>query len=108
MAKAGSGVGWIKLNIDGAACSSLGSAGGGGLLRYSEGDWVGEFARSLGKCFSLMAELWALKDGLVLAKQLEVLSILVEVDVEMVVTLLNNNCINLVMDPLLSDCRDLL
>jgi hypothetical protein len=44
----------------------------------------------------------------VLAKQLGVLSILVEVDVEMVVALLNNNCINLVMDPLLSDCRDLL
>ncbi len=43
-----------------------------------------------------------------LAKQLGILSILVEVDVEMVVALLNNNCINLVMDPLLSDCRDLL
>ena len=43
-----------------------------------------------------------------LANQLGVLSILVEVDVEMVVALLNNNCINLVRDPLLSDCRDLL
>lgn len=101
-------LGWIKLNTNGAACSSLGSVGGGGLLRNSEGDWVGGFARSLGKCSSLISELWALNDGLVLAKQLGVLSILVEVNAEMVVDLLNNNCINLVVDPLLSDCRDLL
>ncbi len=48
-------------------------------------------------------------DGLILAKQLGFLSISIDVDVEMVVLLLNNpSRINLVMEPLRSDRRDLL
>ena len=60
--------GWIKLNTDGVANSVLGRAGGGGILRDCVGNWIGGFARFLGNCSSLMAELWALKDGLSLAK----------------------------------------
>ena len=56
-------VGWVKLNKDIVTSSSLGCAEGGGLLRNSERNWLGGFARSLGKCSSLMVELWAFKDG---------------------------------------------
>jgi hypothetical protein len=67
--------GWIKLNTDGVANSVLGCAGGGGILRDCVGNWIGGFARFLGNCSSLMAELWALKDGLSSAKNLGYVSI---------------------------------
>jgi ribonuclease HI len=64
--------------------------GGGGLLRDSEGNWLGGFVRSMGSCSSLLAELWALKDGLLLANSLGFSTIFIEVDAEMVVLLLKN------------------
>ena len=63
----------------------------------------------MGSCSSLLAELWALKDGLLLANSLGFSTIFIEVDAEMVVLLLKNHTtINLVIEPLLSDCRNLL
>ena len=101
--------GWIKLNIDGASNSNLGRAGGGGLLRNSDDNWIRGFSRSMGTCSSLMVELWALKDGLYLAKELGFSSIYIEVDAKLIVGLLfNPSCVNLVMEPLLFDCRNLL
>ena len=56
-----------------------------------------------------MAELWALKNGFYLAKALGFSSIYVEVDAELVVGLLFNPfCVNLVMESLLFDYRNLL
>ena len=81
--------GWVKLNTDGAANTDLGRAGGGGILRDCEGNWVGGFARFLGNWSSLLAELWALKDCLSLAKNLGFVSICIEVNAEMIVLLLN-------------------
>ena len=78
-------------------------------MRNSDGNWIRGFSRSMGTCSSLMAKIWALKDGLCLAKELGFSSIYVEVDVELVVGLLfNPSCVNLVMEPLLFDCRNLL
>ena len=96
--------GWIKLNTDGEVNSALGRAGGGGILRDCEGNWIGGIARFLGNCYSLMAELWAFKDGLSLAKNLGYFSICIEVDAEMIVLLLNcTSSVNLIMEPLLFD-----
>jgi ribonuclease HI len=101
--------GWVKLNTDGAYSSSCGLAGGGGLLRDSNGNWIHGFARFLGNCSSTIAELWALKDGLTLAHSLGFSLISIELDAEMVVLLLKNpSTVNLVMEPLLSDYRHLL
>ena len=101
--------GWVKLNTDGAYSSSRGLAGGGGLLRDSNGNWIHGFACFLGNCSSTIAELWALKDGLSLALSLGFSLISIKLDAEMVVLLLKNpSTINLVMEPLLSDCRNLL
>ncbi|XP_050241857.1 uncharacterized protein LOC126690772 [Quercus robur] len=56
-----------------------------------------------------MAELWALKDGLTLASQLRISDICVELDAELIVLLLTNYSINnLMIEPLLDDCRTLL
>lgn len=62
--------GWFKLNTDGASLGNPGKAGGGGLIRDSEGRWIRGFSRSIGHATSVMAELWALRDGLKLAVQL--------------------------------------
>ena len=102
-------MGWLKLNTDGFAVGNVGIAGGGGLIRNENGDWIIGFARSLGITSGVMVELWALKDGLTLASQLRIADICVELDAKLIVLLLNNYSINnLTLEPLLSDCRTLL
>ena len=83
-------------------------AGGGGLIRDHKGDWVASFSRSLGCTNSFIAELWALRDGLILAKDLNFNSLIVELDVKSVVQLMNNDFANMLMEPLLTDCRTFL
>ena len=63
-------VGWMKLNSDGSALGSPGKAGGGGLIRDHQGNWVRGYARAHGYTSSSKAELWALRDGLEIAKDL--------------------------------------
>ncbi|XP_058726803.1 uncharacterized protein LOC131598195 [Vicia villosa] len=48
---------WIKINCDGAAISS-GLAGCGGIVRNSDGIFLGAFASGLGEANSLTAELY--------------------------------------------------
>ena len=59
--------GWFKLNTDGALAGNPGKARGGGLIRDSNEHWVKGYARSIGFTTSVIAELWALRDGLNLA-----------------------------------------
>ena len=101
-------VGWAKLNTDGSAIGSIGKAGGGGVIRDHNGHWLKGFARPIGDSNSCMAELWALRDGLLLAKEMGLSNLIIELDALSVVLLINNNTINLVMEPLLTDCRNLL
>ena len=101
-------MGWAKLNTDGSAIRSTGRAGGGGVIRDHEGQWLKGFARPLGGSNSCMAELWALRDGLLLAKEMGLSNLIIEMDALSVVLLMNNNIVNLLMEPLLTDCRNLL
>ena len=79
------------------------------MLQCSNGNWVAGFARKLGTMSSTMAELWALKDGLSLAKQLNLHNINIELDAEFLMRLLSNpTTINLMLEPLLNDCRTLI
>ena len=56
----------------------------------------------------VMAELWALKDGLTLTSQFRISNICVRHDVELIVLLLTNYSINnLMLEPLLDDCHTL-
>lgn len=43
-----------------------GHAGGGGIIRNVNGDWVNGYARAIGNATSVAAELWALRDGILL------------------------------------------
>ena len=101
--------GWHKLNTDGASFGNPGKAGGGGIIRDSQGNWIKGYSRSIGFTTSNIAELWALRDGLNLAIQLGLQQIEVELDAKVIVDLLNsNNNPNTAYSPLLSDCRLLL
>ena len=100
--------GWVKLNTDGSAMKNPDRAGGGGLLRDHDGVWLKGFARGLGFTNSILAELWALRDELLLAKELGFQQLIIELDALSVVILMNNETENLLMEPLLTDCRNLL
>ncbi|MCI69798.1 ribonuclease H protein, partial [Trifolium medium] len=49
--------GWIKLNCDGAHKSSINLSGCGGLLRDNNGIRLSSFARKIGSCDALHAEM---------------------------------------------------
>ena len=98
----------MKLNTDRFAMKNPDKAGGGGLRRDHDGVWLKGFARGLGFTNSILVELWALRDGLLLAKELGFQQLIIELDALSVVILMNNETENLLMEPLLTDCRNLL
>ena len=71
--------GFYKLNTDGSTQGNPGRASAGGLLRDHNGTWIGNFSRDIG--FNPMAaELWGLRDGLILARNLNIIKNLIEID----------------------------
>jgi len=82
--------GWVKLNFDGS-CKDNGIAGCGGIIRGSDGEWLGGFAKRIGKCSAYMAELWGVYEGLRYIRRLGFQAIEVEVDSSLVVNILNSN-----------------
>ena len=101
--------GWRKLNVDGASLVNTGKAGGGGLLRDEEGNWLGGFARRIGSTNSFTVELWALRDGLILCNQLKVQAVNIELDAKAVVDAINlQGKSNSALSSILEDCRHLI
>lgn len=101
-------MGWMKLNSDGSAFENPGRAGGGGIISNHDENWVQGYARRLGHTSSLIAELWALRDGLIMARELGLNNLIVELVALSVLMLMNNDSTNLLMEPLLIDCKNLL
>ena len=101
--------GLVKLNLDGSAVGNSKKVGGGAVIRCSNGDWIAGCLRKLGNTSCILAELWALRDGLLLAKQLSLDNNCVDMDAEYLVYLLSNTfVVNHSLEPLLSDCRNLM
>ncbi|KAL0014884.1 hypothetical protein SO802_001953 [Lithocarpus litseifolius] len=101
--------GWVKLNSDGSVLGNSKKAGGGAVLRCSNGNWVTGCLRKLGNTSCVLGELWALRDGLLLAKQLCLENICVDINAKFLIYLLSNtNVVYLSLEPLLSDCRNLM
>lgn len=51
-----------------------------GVIRDDYGQWINGFQRHLGFAHSLLAGCWALRDGLQLAREIGIQSLLVELD----------------------------
>ena len=102
-------VGWVKLNTDGASKGNPGLAGCGGVVRNEDGRWITGFARRIGVTTSFVAELWGLREGLLLCSNLNVQFLVIELDAKAVVDVfLNPNYQNNAVSPILEDCRQLL
>ena len=88
-------MGFLKLNTDGSALGNPGLASAGGLIRDSNGIWVRGFSWIIGTTNSFVAELWGLRDGLELARKLDIAKLIVEVDAKAVVDIIlfDNNLI---------------
>nr|KYP60483.1 hypothetical protein KK1_022889 [Cajanus cajan] len=63
------GQGDVKLNVDGS-CSNQKSMGGGGVLRGGRGDWQFGFSTCYGQGSPFLAEILAIRDGLMHAWRL--------------------------------------
>ncbi|KAK9991546.1 hypothetical protein SO802_026531 [Lithocarpus litseifolius] len=98
--------GWKKLNTDGSVIESSGMASCGGVVRDEEGIWTASFKRRIGVTTSIEAELWGLRDGLMLFSNLNISSLVVELDTKAIVdALFNADYVNNVISPILDDCR---
>ena len=100
-------IGFFKLNIDGSTRSNPGMAGAGGLIRDHRGSWIGGFSRDIGFAHSLAAELWGLRDGLTLAKNLKIKKLHIELDAKVVTDFVTaqNTMANHPCNALISNCR---
>ena len=78
-------------------------------MRDKHGRWIFGFTKHIGSASSFVAEMWGLRDRLVLCRNLNIQCLIVEVDVRVIVdAVLNANYVNIVVSPLLDDCRQLL
>jgi ribonuclease HI len=82
--------GWLSLNTDGASRGEV-IAGCGGLLRNSNGQWLGGFSKNLGRCNAYLAELWGVYEGLCLARSFGAAKLQVQVDSSVVAHTLNSS-----------------
>uniref|UniRef100_A0A2N9IHI9 Reverse transcriptase domain-containing protein n=1 Tax=Fagus sylvatica TaxID=28930 RepID=A0A2N9IHI9_FAGSY len=103
---------FFKLNTDGSVTGNPGPAGAGGIIRDHTGNWVKGFSRKIGNTNSLAAELWGLRDGLVLAQELNIKRLIIELDAKAILDLVQTaNLTSLSYHPygaLISDCRSLI
>jgi ribonuclease HI len=54
---------FVSLNTDGASKVQH-LSGCGGIVRGSQGEWIGGFAKNVGSCNAFIAELWGVLEGL--------------------------------------------
>lgn len=96
------------MNSDGSCVGRTDQAGCRGVIRDEHGDWVAGFARHIGTTNNFVAELWGLRDGLMLCCSLNIPCVNVEMDAKVVVDVIQNvNYVITVVSPLLDDCRQL-
>ena len=101
--------GWTKLNTDGCVVGSTGLAGCRGVMRDSHGEWISRFSRHIGITNSFVAELWGLRDGLLLCSNLNIPFLIVELDAKSIVEIFcKTGYVNDVISPILDDCRMLI
>nr|POF26992.1 hypothetical protein CFP56_40763 [Quercus suber] len=81
------------------------AGGGGSLLCNSNGDWIRGVSHSIGSTSILLAELWALRDGLIMARSLGIQKIIVNVDASDINSLVfSSNSVNRLTQPPVADC----
>jgi ribonuclease HI len=83
-------VGWVKLNTDGC-CKELNQIGCGEVLRGSDGEWLGGFAKFIGRRCAIEAEIWGVLEGLQHARRLNFRKVELNVDSLLVMKTINSD-----------------
>ena len=73
--------------MDASVLLSSNYASGGGLMRDSYGSWIRGFSRLIGASNYLLVKLWALRDGITMAKNLNITKLVINVDAAKVISL---------------------
>lgn len=74
-------------HTDASVLPSSNHSGGAGLLRDSNGSWTKGFSRLSGSSSCLLAELWASRYGIAMAKTLNIGKLIINVDAFEVINL---------------------
>ena len=82
-----------KLNTDGFAKGNPGLASAGSVIRDHRGSWIGSFNRAIGHTHSLAAKLWGLRDGLSIARSLNIKKLLIKTDAQAAVNIILLLCL---------------
>ncbi|PKI49687.1 hypothetical protein CRG98_029932 [Punica granatum] len=82
--------GWLKLNTDGAAKGNPSLARAGGLLRDDNGRWLGGFVHNIKIATSILVELWTVKNGFEVSREIGPRRLVLETDSELVANLLRS------------------
>jgi ribonuclease HI len=82
---------FIKINTDGAYKDNS-IAGCGGVIRGSEGEWIGGFAKCVGMCNAFVAELWGVLEGLRFVRRLGFSRVELNIDSQAVVQAIKSKC----------------
>ncbi|GAU18130.1 hypothetical protein TSUD_248310 [Trifolium subterraneum] len=61
---------WVRLNTDGS-CRDGDHIGCGGIIRGSDGEWLGGFAKYICIGSAYLAELWGVLEGFMYARRLQ-------------------------------------
>ncbi|KAL5753791.1 hypothetical protein ACOSP7_022011 [Xanthoceras sorbifolium] len=100
--------GSLKLNIDAAVKSGFSVMGSGAVVRDSQGKVVAASAKPLLGFFPAeLGELLALREGLLVAKELSLFIEWVELDAANAVARISKSCPSSFMDPIVSDIKAL-
>ena len=99
-----------KLNTDGSAKGNLGLASAGGIIKDHRGSWIGSFNRAIGHTHTLAAELWGLRDGLSLARSLNIKKLLIKTDTQAAVNIIMSHSVDSshLYNGIIFDCRFIL
>ncbi|KAL5825472.1 hypothetical protein ACOSQ3_021535 [Xanthoceras sorbifolium] len=100
--------GSLKLNTDAAVKSGFSVMGSGAVVRDSQGKVIAASAKPLLGFFPAeLGELLALREGLLVAKELSLIIEWVELDAANAVARIFNSCPSSFMDPIVSDIKAL-
>ena len=75
----------MKLNTNGSVFGSLGVVGNGGVIRDDCRNWLSRFTKRIGITNSFIVEMWGLRKGLIMCCNLNIASLIIELDARAVV-----------------------
>ena len=100
---------FFKLNTNGSSLDNPIKASASGFIRNHFGECIGGFYRNLGNALNTAAELWALRDELMLTQSMNTTNLLIEFDREVNIDMINNSKTNThEFSPIIYDYRTIM